>query len=317
MSVLAFQPNPELSAISIGYKNPDVALIADKVLPRIPKGALIFNYTKYSVADAYTVPSTKVGRKSDPTMVDFGGILVQATCEDFGLDDLVPNAEIEAWEASAGKTTGIVSPLSKSTSLTTSLIQLDREIRVAGIVFNAANYSAGNQATLSGTSQWSDYVNSNPVTAIMNALDAMLVRGNTITFGQAVWTIVRQHPKVVQAIYGTNATSGAVTRQQLAELFEVKEILVGQGFVNTAKKGQTPVMSRVWGKHCSIQFISEQLADADQPTFGFTAQFGDKVAGTFPSTKGLRGSTQIRVGESVKEIIAAQECGYYFQNAVA
>ena len=317
MSTLAFQPNPELSAISIGYKNPDVVLIADKVLPRIPKGALTFNYTKYSVADAYTVPSTKVGRKSDPTMVDFGGVLIPATCEDFGLDDLVPNAEIEAWEASAGKTTGIVSPLAKSTSLLTSLIQLDREIRVANMVFNAANYSAGQQATLSGTSQWSDFTNSNPVDAIFQGLDSMLVRGNVLTFGQATWTKLRQHPKLVQAIGGNNASSGAVSRQAVADFFEVKEVIVGAGFVNTAKKGQTPTMARVWGKHAAALFVSEQLADADQPTFGFTAGFGDKVAGTFASSKGLRGSTQIRVGESVKEIIAAQECGYFFQNAVA
>jgi hypothetical protein len=123
MSTLAFQPNPELSAISIGYKNPDVVLIADQVMPRIPKGAAIFNYTKYSVADAYTVPSTKVGRKSDPTMVDFGGTLIQSACEDYGLDDLVPNAEIEAWEASVTKTPGVVSPLAKSTSLLTHLVQ--------------------------------------------------------------------------------------------------------------------------------------------------------------------------------------------------
>ena len=317
MSTTAFQVNPELSAISIGYKNPDVVLIADKVLPRVPKGALTFNYTKYSVADAYTVPSTKVGRKSDPTMVDFGGILVPVTCIDYGLDDLLPNAEVEAWEASNSKTPGVVSPLVKSTSLLTSLVQLDREVRVASTVFNTANYAAGSQTTLSGTSQWSDYTNSNPVTAIMAALDSMLVRGNQLVFGQATWTALRQHPKVVQAIYGTNATSGAVSRQQLADFFEVNEIVVGAGFVNSAKKGQAPVMSRVWGKHAACLFTSEQQADADQPTFGFTGQFGDKVAMTMPSSKGLRGGTVLRVGESVAEVIAAQECGYFFQNAVA
>lgn len=317
MSTQSFQTNPELTAIAIGYKNRDVDLIADEVLPRIPKGSLKFSFTKYSVTDAYTVPSTRVGRKSDPTMVDFGGTLIHDECEDFGLDDLVPNVEQEAWEKSA-KQVGVVSPLNKSTSLLTSLVQLDREIRVANKVFNASSYSAGLQATLSGTSQWSDYTNSNPVVSINEALDTMLVRANTLVFGQATWTKLRMHPKVVQAIYPSgNNGAGVVTRQQLAELFEVQRILVGAGFANTAKKGQTPVMSRVWGKHASALFLSKDLADQDQPTFGFTAGFGDKIAGTMPSSKGLRGGQVVRVGESVREVIAAQECGYFWQNAVA
>lgn len=316
MTTQAFQTNPELTAIAIGYKNRDVDLIADLVMPRVHKGAKKFSFTKYTAADAYTIPNTRVGRKSDPTMVDFGGTLVHDECVDWGLDDLVPNDEQEAWEK-APKVAGAVSPLSKSTSLLTSLIQLDREVRVAGMVFNAANYIAGQQTTLSGTSQWSDYTNSNPVTAILGGLDTMLIRANSLTFGQQTWTQFRQHPKVVQAVFGSANTSGVVTREHIKELFEIKNIFVGAGFVNTARKGQAAAYGRVWGKHCSAQFISEDQADADQPTFGFTAGFGDKIAGTMPSSKGLRGGQIIRVGESVKEVIAAQECGYFWQNAVA
>lgn len=316
MATQAFQTNPELTAIAIGYKNRDVDLIADQVLPRIGKGSKKFSYTRYTAADAYTLPNTRVGRKSDPTMVDFGGVLVNDECVDWGLDDLVPNDEQEAWETSS-KSAGVVSPLSKSTSLLTGLIQLDREVRVAGMVFNPANYIPAQQVTLSGTSQWSDFANSNPVSAIMAGLDTMLVRANTLTFGQQTWTQLRQHPRIVQAIFGSATTAGVVTRAQLAELFEVKNILVGAGFVNTARRGQAAAYGRVWGKHCSALFISPDASDADQPTFGFTAGFGDKIAGTMPSSKGLRGGQVIRVGESVKEVIAAQECGFFWQNAVA
>ncbi|MFN8996736.1 MAG: phage capsid protein, partial [Pseudomonadota bacterium] len=75
---------------------------------------------------------------------------------------------------------------------------------------------------------------------------------------------------------------------------------------------------RVWGKHAAALFISEDMANADQPTFGFTAEFGQRIAGTMDEPKmGLRGSVRIRVGESVKEVIAANDAGYYFENAVA
>ena len=77
-------------------------------------------------------------------------------------------------------------------------------------------------------------------------------------------------------------------------------------------------MARVWGKHCALLFVSPDMANADQPTFGWTAQFGDRIAGAIPApTKGLRGGQTIRVGESVKEVISAPDAAYYFQNVVA
>lgn len=316
MSTTAFPVNPELSAVAIGYKNRDIDLIADQVLPRVLT-AKKFAYTKYNQADAFTVPATRVGRKSEPTMVDFGGTLVNDECVDWGLDDLVPNDEIEAFNAMPKPGT-MVSPQAKSTSLLTGLILLDREIRVANLVFSSANYAAANQATLSGTSQWSDFANSNPLDALLAALDVPLIRPNTITLGQAVWTKLRQHPRLIQAANASAQTGGAITRQDLADLLEIKNVAVGAGFVNTAKKGQTPTFSRVWGKHCSLQFVSEDMANADQPQYGFTAQFGDRIAGTIPEPKkGLRGGETIRVGESVKEVICAPDAGYFFQNAVA
>ena len=319
MATTAFPVNPNLTAIAIGYKNRDVDLIADRVLPRVGRVGKKFSWTQYVLADAYTVPGTRVARRAEPTVLEFGGTLVPDECVDFGLDDIIPNDEVIAWEEMQKPASGgPVSPMAKSTSLLAGLVMLDREIRVANTIFASATYPAANRATLSGTSQWSDFTNSNPVDAILAALDIPIFRPNVLTFGQATWTKLRQHPRMVTAILGNQVNAGAVTRQQVAEFFEVREVLVGSGFVNTARKGQAPTMSRVWGKHAAALFISPDAADADQPTFGFTAEFGTRIAGTMDEPKmGLRGSVRVRVGESVKEVISANASGYYFENAVA
>ena len=319
MATTAFPVNPNLTAIAIGYKNRDVDLIADLVMPRVGRTGKLFRYTRYAAADAYTVPSTRVARRAEPTVLEFGGTLVPDECLDYGLDDIVPNDEIVAWEEMQKPSSGgPVSPLAKSTSLLTSLMMLDREVRVAGLIFASASYAAANRTTLSGTSQWSDFTNSNPVQAIMAALDVPLIRPNTLVFGQATWTQLRQHPRMVTAILGNQVNAGAVTREQVANFFEVQRVVVGAGFVNTARKGQPASMARVWGRHAAALFVSPDLADADQPTFGFTAEFGTRIAGTMDEPKmGLRGSVRIRVGESVKEVLAANDAGYYFENAVA
>ncbi len=316
MSTNRFPVNPELCAVAIGYKNRDIDMIADVAMPRVLTSSE-FKYTKYSKEDAYTVPDTRVGRKSEPTMVDFGGTVLTDSVEDYGLDDLVPNSEMDSW-AAMQKPAGAVSPEAKSTSLLTGLVLLDREIRVANKVFNTANYAAGNYDTLSGTAQWSDFVNANPLNALLTALDVPLFRPNTVVLGQAAWTKIRQHPKLVQACNATAQEGGAITKQQLADLLEVRHVAVGVGFANTAKKGQAANMARVWGKHCALLYVGQDLADSEQPCWGFTAQFGTRVAGSIPApTKGLRGGQIVRAGESVKEVICAPDAGYFFQNVVA
>ena len=318
LNTSAFPINAELSAIAIAFSNPGEHLIADKVLPRIPTPQK-FKYTKYSPEQGYTVPDTKIGRKSEPNMVDFGGTDIPAETVDYGLDDLVPMSEQTAFEAMPKPSTGgPLSPLALSTMMLTNLVQLDREIRVAGTVFNASNFSTTNQSTLSGTSQWSDKVNSDPANAILNAMDVPLVRPNKMVIGQAAWTQLRQHPKIAQAIGKSAQGAGVVAIEQVAELLELDEIIIGRGFVNIAKKGQVPNFVRVWGKHVALLHIDGLAAQMSQPTFGWTAQFGTRIAGELPSPQtGLRGGVRLRVGESVQEVIVSTDAGYFFQNVVA
>ena len=314
----AFPVNPTLTAIAIGYRNPDVNLIADTVLPRVPTGEK-FTYTKYDAAMGYTVPDTQVGRKSEPNMVDFGGTHVENSTIDYGLDDLVPNSEQLAFEAMPKPASGgPIDPQALSTMMLTSLVELDREVRVSNTVFNTANYVEANQQTLSGTSQWSDYANSNPLEALMEAIDSTLFRPNILVIGRQAWTTLRQHPKIVQAVFDTAQGAGVVDKKRLAEVLEIGNIVIGDAWVNTARKGQPANYVRTWGKHCSLLFSSLQAAQMAQPTYGFTAQFGTKIAGAIPRpTVGLSGGTLIRSGEKVKEVICCPDAGYFFQNCVA
>ncbi|MFI5443650.1 hypothetical protein [Polaromonas sp. UC242_47] len=130
----------------------------------------------------------------------------------------------------------------------TELILVKREARAASLVFNAANYGAGNKQTLVGQAQWSDYANSNPQADILAAQDAMIMKGNIGVIGRAVWTVLRQHPKMCKAIFGNNTDAGIISRRQFADHFELDELYVGEGWLNTARKGQAPAMTRVWGQ---------------------------------------------------------------------
>lgn len=317
MSDAPFAINPQLSAVAIGYKNPDVSLIADQIMPRVPT-AESFKWTKYANEQAYTVPDTRVGRRSEPNTVTFGGTEQTDSVVDFGLDDPIPQRDIDTFAAMPKPASGgPIEPRMLATIMLTNLVRLAREIRVAALVQNGANYAAGLQTTLSGGSQWSDYANSDPLNDLLQAIDAPLIRPNTLTLSQPVWTVLRQHPKLVQAIRNTNQGAGVIQRQELADRLEIKQVLIGESRVNTARKGQTASFARVWGPHASLTYSSQLAADTFQPLWGWTAQFGAIFAGEIAEPKkGLKGSTTVRVGEQVKEVVAAPDAGYLLKNVI-
>lgn len=312
-----FTVNPEHSAVAVGFKNTEDSLIADEVMPRVDV-AETFSYTTYDAAQMFTVPDTKVGRKSEPNQVNFAGVDVTAKVDDFGLDDFVPQRDMDVWAAmSKPSTGGPIRPDLLAAEGLTNLILLDREVRVANQVFDPNNYETALKQTLSGSDQWS-HADSNPLEDLLLALDEPLVRPNTIVLGRAVWTTIRRHPKIVQAVFNSAQNSGVISRQHLMDLLEVSNVQIGSARVNTARKGQAASYQRTWGKHCSLLYVSKQAAQTFQPTWGWTGQFGTRFGGTIPNgMKGLKGGNTIRVGEQVKEVVAAKGAGYFFQNAIA
>jgi len=304
-----FPIDPILTGIAIAYKNE--AYIADQVLPRVPVGRQEFKWYKYDLGETFRIPSTLVSRRGQPGEVEFGFTEAVGAAIDYGIEDAIPQADID--NAPDG-----YDPVKYAAERLTDIVLLDREQRVANIVLDAASYTTGNSTVLSGTSQWSDYTNSDPVTDILTALDSIVMRPNTIVLGQAVWSKLMLHPKVIAACYGSASTTGIVTKSVLADKLEVQQILIGRSWLNSARQGQSASLSRVWGKHAALLHINPLARAGTIPTFGFTAQWGTRVAGSWPDKNvGLRGGVRVRSGESVVETICAPDLGYLFANAVA
>lgn len=319
MAIAPFVIIPSLTAIAVAYKQPK--LIADMVLPRVPVNTQMFRYIKYALGDYFTNVDTTVGRKSAPNQIDWGSSEVTDSTVDQALDTPVPMSDVQAWDMAQKAGTGSVSqtdPLARATMLVMQAVQNRREQRAAALVFNAASYGAANKVTLSGLSQWSDYANSDPLSAILAAFDMQVMRPNIGVMGRAVSTKLRSHPKICKAIFGNNTDAGIVPIKALADLLELDDIYVGDGWINTAAPGQPAALSRCWGKDASFIYRDMMAGPEGGVSFGFTAQYGDQVAGTIEDPDvGMRGGVRVRSGESVKELITANDLGYIFKGAVA
>ncbi|HEV7345771.1 MAG TPA: capsid protein [Devosia sp.] len=323
MTTRPFNVDPTLTAISIAYRNPALHLIGTRVLPPLQVMQETFKYSTFPIAEAFSVPNTAVGRRSRPPVLEFTGDEATAAVADYGIDSDIPYTDIDA--ASAARTAGLSTfdPETLASAQLTNLIQLDREVRVAAVVQNAANYSAGRKVTLAGNDQFSAFATSDPYGVIDNGIQSTLVyQPNTHAMGKVVWNKLKRHPKLIKAVKGALTEDGAISRRQYCDLFEIEEdrLLIGEGLINTAKKGQAVSLAGVWGKNIALLYIDPSKGTADDPTitWGFTAEFGQRIAGTGEDPHiGVRGGKFIRVGERVKELVVAPDVGYLVTDAVA
>jgi hypothetical protein len=196
------------------------------------------------------------------------------------------------------------------------------ELRVAQRFFSAATYPVGNKVTLAGTSQWSDYTNSDPLAALTAQIDALIVRPNKLILGADTWRVLRQHPRIAGAIFplGGNANRGGTmaTAAALADLLELDEVVVGRARVNTANVGAaSPTLVRAWGKHALLARILDNPGDQDVTLAVTFSESQSNPVRDFDKKKGVKGSIYIKDGWNEDARAIATDAGFFFENAVA
>ncbi|MGX2030906.1 major capsid protein [Methylocaldum gracile] len=297
--------SPELTKVAREYRND--RFIADEVLPRIPVASMEFKYLTANAAELLARLETRVGRKSKPNEVSFTAGEILDAVHGAGLEHVLPWHDLaNAPDPDEMKR--------KATRDTTDLILLDRERRVANLVFSSISYPAGNVQTLAGSAQWNDPA-SDPIKAIMDALDTCIMRPNIAVLGRRTWTKLKLHPKIVEGVYWVDANAGVVGPDDVAQVLEIDKIFVGDAWHNSAKKGQAASLTRLWGPHAAFLYMGQP---GNPNRWGATAAWGERFAFSYEDpNRGVRGSHVIRVGEYVEEFLVSPELGCLIRNAVA
>lgn len=307
-----FVVDPALTAIVRQYKNPAWTLIAQDVLPEVPVMGMTFKYQSYPIGDGFTVPDTRVGSRSAPNRVELQGESVTGQCLTYGLDIPLDNDTVKEAERQG------YNPKTLAAQRCEGLVQLDREQRTAAFAQDTNNYAADNIETLAGTAQFSDFDESDPLGVLSEMLDRPLVRPNQIVMGQVVWGKIRLHPQLVSARNGNSGTKGMITKEELADILEVKRVLVGHSRINTARPGKAVALERVWGNFIAGHYTDSGMTSPEEEfSWGFAARYGKKVAGTIAANIGLTGGELVRSGEYIGEHLMSAESGFLIQTPIA
>ncbi len=308
--------SPLLSQIAVDFKNRDY--IADQILTPVSVPKMLGQYLVWDKGVTFKVPKTEMAQNGQANMIDLKATKTPFTLVTHALRafidelerDQAPEAQIEAM---------------KTVKLANALL-LQREIDVAAAVFATGNYDGDHSDDLSGNDQWSD-VDSDPVRAVIAAHDALPRRANTFVAGRDVISALRVHPKILEALQFT-ASAGIASLDQLARLFEVDRVLVGDAFKDTAGEGLAEDRELIWqeaaGGGCAwLGYVDRSPPSPlmDQPTFGYLPTMGPQPMRTYRSTNPSYGTgagvTEIKVESAYAPLISAPEMAFLWTSVLS
>lgn len=305
--------NPVLSKIAVDFKNRD--FIADKVLTPVDVAQKFGKYLLWDQGVTFKTPRVDFSQDGSP-----GELEVKGTLAPFSLESKAIRARIDPEEISQA-------PIAQVRGIKTGKLvnahQLAIEIAVAGQLRSTSVLTSN--TTLSGTSQWSDFVNSDPIGAILTQADQLPTRPNTFIAGRDVISKLRTHTKILNAIQYVQR-GGIAPLEALAALFEVDRILIGDSFQDTAAEGQTASKSRIWGKDAILAYIAPANPNPlmDQPTLGYMPTLAGPNTPpyrVYTSIDPLHGTGEghevVKVETAYGTLISAPSMAFLWKNAVA
>jgi hypothetical protein len=176
--------------------------------------------------------------------------------------------------------------------------------------------------TLSGTSQWNDYTNSDPIgvanTAKKTIRAACGVAPDTIVADWGVLETLRYHPNILRNLGFADSRAGQLSNEDLARALGVRRILSADVMYNSAKEGQTEALASVWGKHM-VFCVAPDSAAIDQKSLGYLVQ----LAGQSPRKVYKQAvvnppeSNSIIVKDSYDMVFTDVTCAYLVKDAIA
>ncbi len=314
--------NALLTQMSIAHMNKEEHYIADRLFPLVGVNKQSDVYAVYQRGDFFQ-GSESAGAMRDllrapGTVAPVAGYTIDNTnsfrCNNFAIGVEIPD-ELRA-NADA------VFTLDKEAAILGTQIQLIRRERAFSTDFMATG-KWGTDKTVSA--KWSDYGGSDPFTDLEDGLDQVEGdtgdRPNKLAMGAIVWRRLKHHPDLVDRIKGgaTTGNPALVTRQLLAQVLEIDEVLVGRASYRTSAEGATLAMSRIMDDDALLLFANP-TPGLMTPTGGITFFWKPLTGGNLQFVRKYRKEDSrkdvLEVHSYVDQKITESKSGYFFADVV-
>ena len=296
--------DPVLSNVSKAYSNE--MYVAEKILPVFKVKKQTGKYYIYDKAKfRRNVTARAAGAKANE--VEYGLTTASFEATDHALKEKTP------WEIIEQADSALNPEMDAAENITEQLL-IDKEIALATSM--AATATITQNTTLSGTSQWSDYTNSDPITDVKTARQTVQKAigriPNTMILSQETFDVLSEHPDILEKIKYSQL--GTATEELLAKLFKVKQVIVAAAIYETATEGATSSMGYIWGKHAWLCFIApgNKLRSI---TVGLTFSYKTRTVKKWDDEDAE--ARFVRANDNYVQKFIAEEACYLIKDAVA
>lgn len=295
-----------LTNIAVAYRNG--AYISEQVLPNVPVLKQSDLYWIFTKVDWFR---NNVDRRAPGTRAqraDYGLSTSSYLCEVYALAKGVPDEVVKNAD-------NPLRPLAEATEWLSDQILLNKEIKVADVVFGNSQWSS----SATPTTLW-DVDTSNPIGDVATAtvtIEQNIGRpANVGVIGGDLWRHLKMHPDLIDRIKGAATPGGPAILSQgaIGALFEIENLLIGRGMKDTSAEGTAATRARIWGLHMAILFRTPtpSLRTANA---GYVFTWEGRSANRYREDQ--EHQDVVEVGEAFDVKLIATDAGYLIKSAAS
>ena len=260
MDRVSIRTDKVLSKIALGFMAP--GLVGFELFPRVSvdeaSGKIIqFDKSAFQLINTRRAPGENTKR------IKVGFEKGNYSLTNNALDAQIPRE----WLRDQASTPGI-NFQRQSVETVMQVEQNNLEFEQSGLARDATKYGTNNKITLSGSDQWSDYDNSDPLTDVSNYKEAVRAATgsypNKMVIPALVHKTLKHHPKLLARM--SNNDLKMLTLEHYRQLFEIENIVIAQSMVVDADGN----FEELWGLDVILAYVPTVITSRAMPSYGYT-----------------------------------------------
>lgn len=303
------QTTSVLQNMSVAYTNDEY--IGLRLMPSFPVsfGTDAATWWELDKETMFEAPDDTIGTGGSVNNINAGFVKQTATMHPHALQGSVDARSRAAMDAP-------VLALASRLPLVVNGLRLNQEKRIVAIAGSSASFGS-NTAAISAADQWNTDLGGDPAGSV-DAAKAELFSGiaetDTVAFcNERVFNVLKRHPTIREQFKYTGRET--LSRQMLAEYFEVDDLLVGKAREQTANEGATQSWTNLWPSVFGVvkvpRVVQEKIA-----CFGITLEEPMMELEHFEPNVGGWGEYITKVAFSDSSKVISSSCGYLLTGVI-
>jgi hypothetical protein len=270
--------NRPLTNISTAYLQSLDEFVADQVFPTVPVASRSDVYYTFPKGWWFRTSVKQRGLSQESPGLDFAISTDNYVCE-------VQSVHKDIDDQLRNNQDGPLALDRSATEIVSRHLVLRRELDWAANYFTTGIWIGSSTGTdIVPSTKWDVYATSTPLQDIRTEIYAMHsktgYKPNKLILAPDVWAVLQDHPDIIGRL--SDAKDRHATKQFIAALLELDEVLVAGAVQNTANEGATDVMAHVFTDDALLVYSNPRpalMSPSAGYTFAWTGHIGASPMG--------------------------------------